>query len=188
GDVLWLEAVVDRRAAVEAHHDRCDAERDQDDGRDHSSDLECLSHDSPSVASGLFFFLDFSRSLRRLACLAIRAFRDVRAGFSVTRAAAYQPGMPRRSAPTTDQRPTTPTSRASSGTGRWWKPPSIISRAASSMGRSGVVVAGASVIHSRTLPSLGCTRSATARTMSREVRIPVSRPYSTTSAGRASAA
>src|SRR5262249_10568883 len=44
GDLLLLEGVAHRRAAVHAHHDRRDAEGDQDRAGDHSADLEELSH------------------------------------------------------------------------------------------------------------------------------------------------
>src|SRR5204863_2370750 len=105
-DLFLLKTVCDRRAAVEAHHDRSNPECDQDGGCNHSSDLEYLPHDSPSVASGSASCLDFFRSLGATAVAAIGGFRDVRAaspgatcGFSVGCAPpAHQPGKPPRSA------------------------------------------------------------------------------------------
>ena len=84
-------------------------------------------------------------------------------------------------APTTRRRLTTPvTWPSSSSTGRWRKPRSSITRAASSTSVSAAAVIGSAVIHWRTRASLQCIRAAIALSRSRSVRIPIRVPKSLT--------
>ena len=71
---------------------------------------------------------------------------------------------------------TMPTAWSSSTTGRCRKPFSTMIRAASAGDVSGVAVTGSDVIQSRTRASDECTRPATARRMSRSLRMPIRRP------------
>ena len=82
------------------------------------------------------------------------------------------------SPPSTRRKLTIPSTSDPSTTGRWRKPLSSITRAASSSDMSGGAVIGSGVIHCRTRASLVCTRAAIARSMSRSLRIPMRRPKS----------